>query len=232
SLKKTCSQTRTPGMALRRAVQDDDVESQQATKDDESYAVGQVTIRVPLDCRPLPLLAVIVSFLPWAVPVALIADIALERRAISLFAFTAILVTSLVCEWGLKPLIGEPRPPTSACRTEDGKLLPGMPSGHVMMCQSMLIFYMLESIHHHALMVAVLLILAMPAMPWARWYNGDHTVKQVVVTFLAASLVGLVDYLIFLVLFQDSSGTFGQHALLADLGPPGVIPVPFLPSTA
>ena len=26
--------------------------------------------------------------------------------------------------------------------------------------------------------VAVVLVLAMPVMPWARWYNGDHTLKQ------------------------------------------------------
>ena len=25
---------------------------------------------------------------------------------------------------------------------------------------------------------ALLLVLLMPLMPWARWYNGDHTLKQ------------------------------------------------------
>lgn len=192
-------------MALRRAAQDD-IESQVAGKD-ESFAVGQVTIRLPLDLSPLPMVALVTSFLPWAVPVLLVMDGMLHRRASSFFALCAIVVTSILSECLLKPLIAEPRPATSACRTEDGKLLPGMPSGHVMICQSLLTFYVLEAMRHRLLMVALILVLLMPLMPWARWYNGDHTLKQVVVTFIVAAVVGLVYFLIFISFFNDSLGT-------------------------
>ncbi|CAK9097840.1 unnamed protein product [Durusdinium trenchii] len=211
-------------MALRRAAQDDDIESQ-STEKDESFAVGQVTIRLPLDLNPLSLMALVLSFLPWAVPILLLADGILSRRISSGFALGAIILTSLVSELILKPLIAEPRPPTSACRTEDGKLLPGMPSGHVMICQSMLTFYALEAMRHHLLVAALILILCMPLMPWARWYNGDHTLKQVAVTFVVAAVVGLLDFLIFLALFDDG-GHDPQKVLfteVASIPTPGVI---------
>eukprot|EP00913_Durusdinium_trenchii_P004891 g4540.t1 len=105
-------------MALRRAAQDDDIESQ-STEKDESFAVGQVTIRLPLDLNPLSLMALVLSFLPWAVPILLLADGILSRRISSGFALGAIILTSLKSELILKPLIAEPRPPTSACRSQE-----------------------------------------------------------------------------------------------------------------
>ncbi|CAE7264543.1 unnamed protein product [Symbiodinium necroappetens] len=202
-------------MALRRSSPSGDIESQPEKED--FFAVGQVTVRLPLDWRPLPLLALLLSFIPWGLPLLLLVDALLQKRVSSAFILTAVIVTSLLSEFILKPLIGEPRPSTSACRTDDGKLLPGMPSGHVMICQSLLTFYMLEAVRHHLLSAVIVSLLLMPAMPWARWYNGDHSAKQVALTFIMATVIGLIDYVAFLLFFVDSWASETEKVLLAEV---------------
>mmetsp|Transcript_53188 Transcript_53188/g.99750 ORF Transcript_53188/g.99750 Transcript_53188/m.99750 type:complete len:217 (+) Transcript_53188:49-699(+) len=205
-------------MALRRSAQSGDIESQDVDKD-ESFAVGQVTVRLPFDCRPLPLLALLLSFIPWGVPLVLLVDVLLHKRVSSGYALGVVIVASILSEMILKPIIAEPRPPTSACRTEDGKLLPGMPSGHVLTCQCLLTFYTLEAVRCNMLPVAAVLVPMMLAMPWARWYNGDHTLKQVFVTFILATVLGLCGYLAYLFFLVDGWASPPEKVLLAEVLP-------------
>mmetsp|Transcript_1253 Transcript_1253/g.2852 ORF Transcript_1253/g.2852 Transcript_1253/m.2852 type:complete len:222 (-) Transcript_1253:111-776(-) len=211
-------------MALRRSSPSGDIESQPEKED--FFAVGQVTVRLPLDCRPLPLLALLLSFLPWGLPLLLLVDALLQKRVSSAFILAAVIITSLLSEFILKPLISEPRPSTSACRTDDGKLLPGMPSGHVMICQCLLTFYMLEAVRYHMLSAVIVSLLLMPAMPWARWYNGDHSAKQVALTFIMATVIGLIDYVAFLLFFVDGWASETEKVLLAEVASLPALPSP------
>eukprot|EP00931_Biecheleriopsis_adriatica_P091034 TRINITY_DN64944_c0_g1_i1.p1 TRINITY_DN64944_c0_g1~~TRINITY_DN64944_c0_g1_i1.p1 ORF type:complete len:214 (+),score=41.77 TRINITY_DN64944_c0_g1_i1:126-767(+) len=192
-----------PAASMGRTGRELDLEAQSDCEKGEAFAVGQVTVRLPLDLQPLPLLALFLSFLPWAIPVLLLADVVLQRRMTSAYVLGVVLLTSVITECMLKPFIGEPRPATSACRSEDGKLLPGMPSGHVMVCQSALTFFLCMALHEQEAFTVVALALAMPSMPWARWYNGDHSMKQVIVTFILATIFGLIAYLAYWMIFQS-----------------------------
>ncbi|CAE8599914.1 unnamed protein product [Polarella glacialis] len=172
----------------------------------DAFAVGQVTIRLPLDYRPLPMLALLLSFVPWSLPFLFIADLAFSGRFSSGYALSMMLLASFLSECLLKPLMNEPRPVTSACRTEDGKLLPGMPSGHVLNCQTLLVFFTGQACEQlpASELVVVLLVLLMPVMPWARWYNGDHSFKQVTVTAALATVLGLVEFAAYMFLLPES----------------------------
>ncbi|CAE7420695.1 unnamed protein product [Symbiodinium sp. CCMP2456] len=92
-----------------------------------------------------------------------------------------------------------------------------MPSGHVMICQSLLTFFMLEAVRHHLLSAVIVSLLLMPAMPWARWYNGDHSAKQVALTFIMATVIGLIDYVAFLLFFVDGWASETEKVLLAEV---------------
>eukprot|EP00930_Biecheleria_cincta_P075422 TRINITY_DN62595_c0_g1_i1.p1 TRINITY_DN62595_c0_g1~~TRINITY_DN62595_c0_g1_i1.p1 ORF type:complete len:207 (-),score=32.47 TRINITY_DN62595_c0_g1_i1:19-639(-) len=191
-----------------------DLESQ-SSKGHDHFAVGQVTIRLPLELRPLPLLAILLGFVPWALPLLLLSDALLERSALSLFALGVLALTSVVNEFVLKPFFDEPRPEASACRDAHGKLLPGMPSGHVLTCQSLLAFFFILNLREHIAIVALVLVLLMPAMPWARWYNGDHSCKQVVVSVIVGTVLGAAYYLVYGIMFPEMPDPAAHHALHA-----------------
>lgn len=194
-----------------------DLESQ-SCKGHEHFAVGQVTIRLPLDFRPLPLLALLLSFVPWALPLVILSDALLEQNALSFFILVALVLTSVMNEFVLKPFFEEPRPEASACRDAQGKLLPGMPSGHVLVCQSLLAFFVVLALREKLAKVALVLVLSMPAMPWARWYNGDHSCKQVMVSVVLGTVLGAAYELMYGIMFPELTKHPAEHnALLISL---------------
>mmetsp|Transcript_1241 Transcript_1241/g.3027 ORF Transcript_1241/g.3027 Transcript_1241/m.3027 type:complete len:257 (+) Transcript_1241:115-885(+) len=162
----------------------------------EKFAVGQVTVRLPLNWGILPMLALALSFLPWIFPFFLVMDILVTQRLLSIIALGLVGLCALISEVLLKPYFDSARPSTSACRKPDGTLLPGMPSGHVLNSQTLLVFYLSEVSYMMsepwAPVVAVVLILLMPGVPWARWYNGDHTFNQVAVSAFLGTIIGTV----------------------------------------
>lgn len=162
---------------------------------EQKFAIGQVTIRLPLDLRPLPMLALSLSFVPWILPLFILADATFTLRRCSVISTFMVLVCALLTEVILKPWLKQPRPAPSACRDSEGRLLDGMPSGHVMNSQTLATWYLLQALwvldKPRAHWTAALLVSAMPAVPWARWYNGDHTLNQVLVTMVLASVLSL-----------------------------------------
>merc|ERR1712137_298007 len=107
------------------------------------------------------------------------------------------VLNELVC----KPFFRDPRPPQSANRKSDGSMKYGMPSGHVLNAFAVTIWVILEILTQAPSMESIFkvkllmffLAIALP-VPWARWYNLDHTWQQCLVGLILASVFGFVAY--------------------------------------
>jgi membrane-associated phospholipid phosphatase len=146
-------------------------------------AVMEVSVPYNFAASPLPLAAVLYSFVPWAVGLsvtALAVRYPKQRALVSLAVFgaTAVLTNEAV----LKKLVAQPRPEGSCLASQ------GMPSSHCIIA----IGGLLVALHHlrlaghvtptrAALMMAMLL-----PVPWARVFLSDHSVTQV----MAGSVIG------------------------------------------
>jgi len=168
---------------------------------ERKFAVGQVTVRLPLEWQPLPLLALALSFLPWLMPVFLLADFCCTRRWASLALLLMLACCSALSELVMKPICRQPRPPTSACRRADGELTHGMPSGHVLTSQAFLtclvLYVCIEVPVSEAAWVLPVLAIFMGGVPWARVYNGDHTMMQVLVAAVCGTCCGAIAYALY-----------------------------------
>jgi len=195
------------------------------------FAVGQVTVRLPLDTRPLALLALLFGFVPWVLPIALFADLVISHRVSTVVIVTVLLVGTCVNELVLKPCINEPRPPMTANRGADDRPMPGMPSGHVFNSQTLAVWYLQLVVFEAGLppaettCLAVLLVAAMPLVPWARWYNGDHSAKQVIVTAGASTVFAILVFVLYVVLAPESLHDAARGSQqLSMLGQPDPLP--------
>merc|ERR1711924_155150 len=89
-------------------------------------------------------------------------------------------------------------------------LMPGMPSGHVLNATALMAWAVLEVSAADAdpnvavEWCALILSLTVP-VPWARWYNFDHSFKQVWVSFVAGLIVGTIGFYIRKCLFPQHS---------------------------
>lgn len=184
---------------------------------DTKFAIGQVTVRLPFDWRPLPVLALFVSFVAFPLPLLLAADAIYHHRWSSAFLVLLISICSMVNEFVLKPVFKQPRPSCTANRDTNGEVLPGMLSGHVLICQILATWYALEVIlsfsNLHAVWILAPLVLLMALVPWARWYNGDHTCEQVLVTAVVATGLGAAAFATYHVFLQENH----QAAALSEL---------------
>jgi hypothetical protein len=170
---------------------------------DRKVAIGQVTFRFPLEFDPLNLIALLYGFLPWAVPITFGLSAAITRHFVLLYGLIVSVVTSLVNEVGLKPFFNDPRPLESANRHADGSMKPGMPSGHVLNATTIMVWAALEvalsgpGFDDHPRLTEgwlIFILLLMGPVPWARWYNSDHTIKQCIVAGVLGILVGALAY--------------------------------------
>mmetsp|Transcript_10985 Transcript_10985/g.19877 ORF Transcript_10985/g.19877 Transcript_10985/m.19877 type:complete len:272 (+) Transcript_10985:59-874(+) len=182
---------------------------------DRKICVGQVTIRLPLDWHPLNLLALLYGFLPWIVPLAFAVSfisvavppflqgwhtglqMLIHKHYFS--AFGTYLSTSLavVNECILKPLIKQDRPKQSANRYKDGRIKPGMPSGHVLNAVSLMVWGLLEVTWEgpglRSGWACLICSMAAPVV-WARWYTMDHTLNQCLVSAVLGFACGTLAF--------------------------------------
>lgn len=180
---------------------------QQAFKDGKltrKWAVGQVSIRLPL-AGPVSFVAIVYGYLPFIIPLWWAEWVIWswvhngEPRFFPLcglsiaagFALVNETVTKQICKRTLPPEITS-RPPEAVCKH------PGMPSGHVMNAYTLMIWCFLEAlldkIVHPEWLIAIVLV--MGPVPWARVYNKDHTVAQVMVSAVVAVFMGGLAYYI------------------------------------
>lgn len=174
---------------------------------ESKFAVMQVTIRLPLDPNPLNLIALAYGFLPFMVPGGFFVYWAITRRFIPLFGLCLSLGVSIINEVILKPILKDPRPRLSANKEQDhtGRwvMKPGMPSGHVLNATVLLVWAVLEvafkgpGLHDHADITIkwfAIIFLLMAPVPWARWYNSDHSLSQCLVAGSVGIVAGIAGY--------------------------------------
>ncbi|KAF4718508.1 hypothetical protein FOZ63_033581, partial [Perkinsus olseni] len=164
------------------------------------FELGQVTIRVP--APPLMAVAEGFGFIPWIVPGILMILMLTTRRAVYIYACAVLLITSFLNEGLFKRLFNQPRPPQSACEG------PGMPSGHCITSGVLCTWFLLESAtlfltnggigttgNLQQLLIRILItLLLFGPVPWARWYNLDHTFQQVLVGSLCGLFLGCLAF--------------------------------------
>mmetsp|Transcript_160419 Transcript_160419/g.514876 ORF Transcript_160419/g.514876 Transcript_160419/m.514876 type:complete len:150 (-) Transcript_160419:7-456(-) len=109
------------------------------------------------------------------------------------------LVGAVLSEVVLKPLLNQPRPPATACCDESGEPTSGMPSGHAMQWQMQVTWLALQALREFpgsrgCIEASLLMLLASPLVPWARVYNGDHYLGQVLIGSLLGFALTLLSF--------------------------------------
>lgn len=183
-------------------------------KFEQKFAFLQVTIRLPLDMNPLNLIALMYGFLPFIVPGTFFLHFVITRHFIALFGLALSLIISGINEVALKPICKDPRPALSANKFKDtdGKVKPkhGMPSGHVLNATTIFVWATLEVAYRGAgigdLLTTqwlIMIFILMAPVPWARWYNSDHTLNQCLVAGFLGIFVGIAAFYIRCVYFPS-----------------------------
>eukprot|EP00449_Zooxanthella_nutricula_P031373 CAMPEP_0198491052 /NCGR_PEP_ID=MMETSP1462-20131121/2540_1 /TAXON_ID=1333877 /ORGANISM="Brandtodinium nutriculum, Strain RCC3387" /LENGTH=252 /DNA_ID=CAMNT_0044219637 /DNA_START=64 /DNA_END=822 /DNA_ORIENTATION=+ len=168
------------------------------------WGIGQVSIRLPV-ANTLTYVALVYGYLPFVIPIwwAIWSGVSYMRVGkpqffpffglciAGSFALVNELVTKQICKRTL-PASLTARPPEAVCKH------PGMPSGHVMNAFTLMVWVFLEAaldnLVHLEWLVAILLVLG--PVPWARVYNKDHTVPQVLASACIASVMGCIAFYI------------------------------------
>jgi len=168
----------------------------------KKWAFGQVSIRLPLP-GPVSFIAIVYGYLPFVIPlwwllwligswVELGKPQFFPTCGLAIAAGFALVnetITKQICKRTLPASITN-RPPEAVCNH------PGMPSGHVMNAYTLMTWCLLEcaldKIVHIDWLIAIAVVMA--PVPWARVYNKDHTVPQVMVSFVVAIIMGSIAY--------------------------------------
>jgi membrane-associated phospholipid phosphatase len=178
------------------------------------WGVGQVSIRLPIR-SPQQLIAIIYGYLPFIIPIWWFMWVvgtwskcgsprffpAFGLCIAAGFALVNETVTKKLCRKFLSEEITN-RPPEAVCKH------PGMPSGHVMNAYTLMTWTLAEVLMDYEIHLDqfIILLLVMGPVPWARVYNKDHTVPQVVASMLAAVCMGLIATAIRFGNFPDQRG--------------------------
>eukprot|EP00441_Pelagodinium_beii_P038363 CAMPEP_0197628464 /NCGR_PEP_ID=MMETSP1338-20131121/6767_1 /TAXON_ID=43686 ORGANISM="Pelagodinium beii, Strain RCC1491" /NCGR_SAMPLE_ID=MMETSP1338 /ASSEMBLY_ACC=CAM_ASM_000754 /LENGTH=310 /DNA_ID=CAMNT_0043199445 /DNA_START=45 /DNA_END=977 /DNA_ORIENTATION=+ len=205
-------------------------------------AYAQVTWRFPLEKDPLNILALIYGYLPFAVPITFFFYFVFTRSFMAFYSLVLSLVVTILNEVVLKPILKQPRPDRSANRkynekTKKWEMKPGMPSGHVMNASTTLVWCLLEvtlrgpgfGADDSPLMtweLILLILLTMAPVPWARIYNGDHSLNQCIVGGSLGVVFGIAAYFIRVSFFPMSPGSewclgkIGSFPMCVTMGKP------------
>lgn len=168
------------------------------------WGVGQVSIRLPV--RDVPtFIALLYGYLPFVIPIwwAIWAIVSYINRGqprffpafgiciAAGFALVNELIIKQICKRTLPASITS-RPPEAVCKH------PGMPSGHVMNAFTLMVWCLLEVAFDKLVYpeYVLLILLVLGPVPWARVYNKDHTVPQVLVSACVASVMGCIAFYI------------------------------------
>lgn len=162
-------------------------------------AYGQVTIRFPINKSPLNLIALSYGFLPWLIPILFTVYGIATWHFLPLYGVAMSLVCALINEGILKPVLKQPRPADTAHRDKEGNPKDGMPSGHVLNATTIMVWAALEVALKGPGMAEgqqltinwlVIIFALMAPVPWARWFNFDHTLNQTLVSLVLGTIVG------------------------------------------
>jgi len=172
-------------------------------------ALGQVTIRCP-EYNPIAHIAILYGYLPFIIPGGFFILGFVYGRFMGKFGFFLALSCTIANELFFKPLANDPRPIQSANKTKAGTPTHGMPSGHVLNAYTLMIWSSLEVIFARdpesqqiQLWWFIVILVIMLPVPWARWYNYDHTLMQCLVSVALALVIGTTAFEIRTKYFSD-----------------------------
>lgn len=163
------------------------------------WGVGQVSIRLPL-ADNLTIVALFYGFIPYIIPIwwAIWVSTSWAMNGHPRFfpafglcvalgcAIVNELITKQFCRLVLPESLTD-RPPEAVCRH------PGMPSGHVLNGWILMVWCLVEAATAKLVQIEWLIIIVacMGPVPWARWYNKDHTLAQVTVSMVLSIFFGV-----------------------------------------
>jgi hypothetical protein len=160
-------------------------------------AIFQVTIRCPTE-DPLLIIAMAYGFLPFLPPIFCFCFYFSAGNILGLYGIFLSLTLVAINEGFLKGYFRDPRPIQSANRNSNGELKFGMPSGHVLNAVVMMVWIFAEIISagrvHEQMGILYITALLLAPVPWARYYNLDHSFEQVVLTTVGAVPVGVTAF--------------------------------------
>jgi len=174
------------------------------------FAIGQVTIRCP-QRDPIAIIALVYGFLPFIIPGGFFILGFVYGRFMGKFGFILALICTILNELLFKPLANDPRPIQTANKKKDGTPTHGMPSGHVLNAFTLMIWSTLEVVlardpesQQIQLWWFIIILVVMLPVPWARWYNYDHSLAQCCVSMALALVFGTAA-------FQIRTTYFSNH---------------------
>merc|ERR1711915_466600 len=119
------------------------------------------------------------------------------------FGFLLAIICSIINELVFKNLAKQPRPENTANRKPDGTPTHGMPSGHVLNAFTLMIWSICEvalskdaeSREIQIWWLCVIIIVMLP-VPWARWWNEDHSAQRCAVSIFLGCVAGITAFVI------------------------------------
>ena len=149
---------------------------------------------MPTEMGLVDFAALCFSMVPWALGAVTIVVAAFHcitwRRPNALSRAGSVCFFLIApCEWILKPLAQQPRPPTSCCASV------GMPSSHSMVSMGMTVWLLMEC---NASWSSLALLLLLMPVPFSRLWLGDHTVEQVFCGCVCGAFVAIAAHIAFL----------------------------------
>jgi len=197
-------------------------------------AILQVTWRFPLDRDPLNIIALLYGYLPFIIPFTFFVYLIVTRKFIAFYGLVISAFVTVLNEVVLKPILKQPRPSHSANKkfnekTEKWEMKPGMPSGHVLNASVTLVWCLLEvTLRGPGFGAAdspvitweliLLILVSMAPVPWARIYNGDHSLNQCLVAGSMGLVFGIAAYFIRVSFFPLDAGKVWCPGSLEKIG--------------
>ncbi len=157
----------------------------------------QVTLRFP-DYNPINWIAVLYGFVPFPIHVSFLVMAVLSHKFVWFYGTALTAFVFILTEFLLKPYFNEPRPMETANKYPDGRIKPGMPSGHCTNGFCLATWILLEVVFQETIPWNFFwaVVAAMGPVPWARWHNRDHTGKQCILSTIFGILLGTFAYFV------------------------------------
>jgi len=162
-----------------------------------------LSVTIPSPVTPLVLVALIYSYIPFAMFFVFFAWFIATEQIVPLYGTILIIFTSLTSEGILKNIFRQSRPFESAVESY------GMPSSHCMTAYAIFIWIVGDTTMSAMALASkvvwiCLLLMFLGPIPWARYFLGDHSVSQCVAGCAGGIVFGSAGFLLWWHLFLSN----------------------------